>query len=133
MKLYDWLSIDKGSYDCYDTDFNICVTIDWIDQRLTIDGKKLNDSDYDNFVVELMKKVDVIDKLSSCELCCSWSKLINNNKEKFKDFASKHWKQQYSDPEEFNYQWIKELHYYVAGEVSEIFYSALLGFVKTLE
>lgn len=68
MKLYDWLSIDKGCYDCYDTDHDICVTIDWIDQTLTVDGKKLNDSAYDNFVIELTKKVKSSTK--SLTVCC---------------------------------------------------------------
>lgn len=133
MKLYDWLSIDKGCYDCYDTDLDICVTIDWIDQTLTVDGKKLNDSAYDNFVIELTKKVEIIDKISDCVLCCKWSKLIDDNKDKFADFANKHWSHTYSDPDEFKYQWIKELHYYVAGEVPESFYTTLLEFVKTLQ
>lgn len=123
MKLYDWLSIDKGCYDCYDVDIDVCVTIDWIDSI---------ESDYDKFVVELMKKVDFIDKISDWELSCNWSRLIDDNKEKFTDFATKHWSQLYSDPTEFTYQWIKELHYYVAGEMSESFYPTLLEFVKTL-
>lgn len=124
MKLYDWLSIDKGCYDCYDTDYDISVTIDWIDSI---------DSDYERFAIELMKKVDIFDKVSDCILSCNWSKLIDDNKDKFADFANKHWSHTYSDPDEFKYQWIKELHYYVAGEVPEDFYKTLLEFVKTLQ
>lgn len=55
MKLYDWLSIDKGSYDCYDTDVDGSVTIDWIDKPK---------SDYDFFVVGLLKKVEIEQKKS---------------------------------------------------------------------
>lgn len=123
MKLYDWLSIDKGSYDCYDTDIDESVTIDWIDKPK---------SDYDFFVVGLLKKVDIEQKTDGCTLVCDWSKLIRENLSKFKAFTKEHWEHDYKDKYEFIYQWIRELHYYVAGCVSESFYSTLKEFVDSL-
>lgn len=123
MKLYDWLSIDKGSYDCYDTDIDGSVTIDWIDKP---------ESDYDFFVVGLLKKVDIEQKTDDCTLVCDWSKLIRENLTKFKSFTKRHWERDYKDEYDFIYQWIRELHYYVAGYVNDSFYSTLKDFVNSL-
>lgn len=123
MKLYDWLSIDKGSYDCYDTDIDESVTIDWIDKPK---------SDYDFFVVGLLKKVDIEQKTDDCTLVCDWSKLIRENFTKFKLFTKEHWARDYKDEYDFIYQWIRELHSYVAGYVNDSFYSTLKGFVDSL-
>lgn len=123
MKLYDWLSIDKGSYDCYDTDIDESVTIDWIDKPK---------SDYDFFVVGLLKKVDIEQKTDDCTLVCDWSKLIRENFTKFKRFTKEYWARDYKDEYDFIYQWIRELHSYVAGYVNDSFYSTLKGFVDSL-
>lgn len=123
MKLYDWLSVDKGSYDCYDTDIDESVTIDWIDKPK---------SDYDFFVVGLLKKVDIEQKTDDCTLVCDWSKLIRENFTKFKRFTKEYWARDYKDEYDFIYQWIRELHSYVAGYVNDSFYSTLKGFVDSL-
>ena len=123
MKLYDWLSIDKGSYDCYDTDIDESVTIDWIDKPK---------SDYDFFVVGLLKKVDIEQKTDDCTLVCDWSKLIRENFTKFKRFTKEYWARDYKDEYDFIYQWIRELHSYVAGYVNDSFYSTLKDFVDSL-
>lgn len=123
MKLYDRLSIDKGSYDCYDTDIDESVTIDWIDKPK---------SDYDFFVVGLLKKVDIEQKTDACTLVCDWSKLIRENFTKFKRFTKEYWARDYKDEYDFIYQWIRELHSYVAGYVNDSFYSTLKGFVDSL-
>lgn len=123
MKLYDWLSIDKGSYDCYDTDIDESVTIDWIDKPK---------SDYDFFVVGLLKKVDIEQKTDDCTLVCDWSKLIRANFTKFKHFTKEYWARDYKDEYDFIYQWIMELHSYVAGYVNDSFYSTLKEFVDSL-
>ena len=99
MKLYDWLSIDKGSYDCYDTDIDESVTIDWIDKPK---------SDYDFFVVGLLKKVDIEQKTDDCTLVCDWSKLIRENFTKFKRFTKEYWARDYKDEYDFIYQWIRD-------------------------
>lgn len=126
MKLYDWWKHDKGSYDCYDTELTISVTIDWID------GSLLN-SDYGKFAVELTKKVDFVERVSDSTLICDWSKLIRDNYSKFKEFTAWNWQRDYADPEEFIFQWIRELHYYVAGYVPEETYSKILDLVDTLK
>lgn len=124
MKLYDWLSIDKGSYDCYDTDLDVSVTIDWIGNCKT---------DYDFFVADLIKKVEIEQKTDDCTLICNWSKLIKDNMERFKSFTKDHWETDYDNETEFMYQWIRELHYYVAGYVSEDYYSTLRSFIESLD
>jgi hypothetical protein len=56
--------------------------------------------------------------------------------EKFRKFTAENWYEncQYeNDNDEFIYQWINEIHQYMAGNVSEDFYDELVKFVKTLE
>jgi hypothetical protein len=54
--------------------------------------------------------------------------------EKFKKFTAEHWNNQYEDDEdEFIYQWINEIHLYMAGYTTERIYKLLNQFVETLE
>ncbi|MBQ9680308.1 MAG: hypothetical protein IJV48_06490 [Ruminococcus sp.] len=126
MKLYDWLSIDKGGYNCCDSELaaiELSVTLGWIESPQT---------DYDFFVIGLMKKVDIIKKIDDYTLICEWSDLIRKNMSKFKDFTKEHWERDYKDEDHFLYQWIRELHSYVAGYVNDSFYSTLKDFVNSL-
>lgn len=127
MKLYEVMKMSEGDFDTYDTVFDADVTVCYIEEN----GK--NDS-YDKFCIELMKKVEVVRIIPESHLTCDWSKLIYDNMEKFKAFTAKHWDNQYEDDEdEFVYQWINEIHYYLAGYVSEDFYDELVEFVVTLK
>lgn len=124
IKLYDYLKMSEADYDTYDTDYDACVTVCYIDEE--------ND-DYDKFCNGIIKKVNVVE-INGDELVCDWSKLIERNIIKFKEFTSKHWRNQYEDDiDEFIYQWINEIHYYMAGYVSESFYSVLIKFIDTLD
>lgn len=124
IKLYDYLKMSEADYDTYDTDYDACVTVCYIDEE--------ND-DYDKFCNGIIKKVNVVE-INGDELVCDWSKLIERNIIKFKKFTSKHWRNQYEDDiDEFIYQWINEIHYYMAGYVSESFYSVLNEFLDTLD
>ena len=124
IKLYDYLKMSEADYDTYDADYDACVTVCYIDEE--------ND-DYDKFCNGIIKKVNVIE-INGDELVCDWSKLIERNIIKFKEFTSKHWRNQYEDDiDEFVYQWINEIHYYMAGYVSECFYSVLNRFIDSLD
>ena len=123
MKLYEFLKVTQRDYDCYDTNYDACVTVCYIDE--------VRDK-YDKFCVELTKKVDVVVQTSDTSLACDWSKLIADNYDVFKAFTIVNWARDYEDESEFIYQWIHELNVYVAGSVSEKFYNKLCQLIKTL-
>ena len=126
MKLYDFIKLTECDYDTYDTIYDAVVTVCYIEEN------EENDF-YDKFCIELMKKVNV-EKQSDDALIVEWTELIQKNMDKFKEFTNNHWRYNYEDDEdEFIYQWIEEIHSYMAGYVSEKFYETLFNFVETLE
>lgn len=126
MKLYDFMKITEEDYDTYDTIYDAVATVCYIAEEDVYD-------DYDKFCIEVMKKVELEDKVGD-GLAVRWTDLITDNMEKFRAFTGKHWKCTYEDDEdEFICQWINEINYYLAGYVSEGFYKILLDFVKTLK
>lgn len=130
MKLYDFMKVSMNDWDTYDNVYDACVTVCYIDEEYSDD----NFANFDKFNIELMKKVDVIRQTDDCSLLVDWTKLITDNMDKFRAFTEKHWGRKYrDDDDEFIYQWINEIHYYVAGYVSEDFYDILAEFVETLE
>lgn len=121
--LYDYLKMNKSDYDTYDTEYDAVITVCYIDCEC---------DDYDKFCNAIIKKVDVV-KAYNYGLTVNWSNLIKRNMDKFRAFAMKHWAFEYEDEDEFIYQWVKEIHYYIAGYVSIDFYSVLNEFVDGLE
>ena len=123
MTLYEYLRMTEDDFDTYDTEYDNGVTVCYIDDE---------DDEYDKFCNGIIKKVDVV-KVGSYGLTVNWSELIERNMGKFKKFTKKHWNRQYEDDtDEFIYQWINEIHMYMAGYVSESFYSVLNEFVDSL-
>jgi len=123
MTLFEYLKMSEADYDTYDTEYDNGVTVCYIDEE--------ND-EYDKFCNGIIKKVDVV-KINGDVLTVNWSELIKRNMYKFKEFTAKHWKHQYEDNiDEFIYQWINEVHMYMAGYVGESFYSVLNKFVDSL-
>lgn len=124
MKLYEFMKLSEADYDTYDTVYDACVTVCYADEEA---------DSYDRFCNEIMKKVEVTEVHESC-LIVDWSALISGNIDKFRKFTENHWKYTYEDDEdELIYQWINEINAYMAGYVSEDFYSVLVKFVETLE
>ena len=126
MKLYDFMKISQNDYDTCDTVYDTVVTVCYIDEEDMEDN-------YDKFCIEMMKKVE-LEEQNDDILIVKWTELIQNNMEKFKEFARENWIYDYEDDEdEFIYQWIKEIHYYLAGYVAEDFYDKLVELVETLK
>lgn len=124
MTLYEYMKMSENDYDTCDTTYDAVVTVCYIYEE--------ND-EYDKFCNGIIKKVNVIN-INDDVLIVNWSELIERNMDKFKKFTKKHWKYQYeNDIDEFVYQWINEIHMYMAGYVSESFYSVLNKFVDSLE
>lgn len=125
MTLFEYLQIAENDFDTYDTKYDTGVTVCHIDEE---------DDDYDKFCNNIVKKVNVVE-VHKHSLTVNWSELIERNMDKFKEFTAKHWHKncQYEDDiDEFVYQWINEIHMYMAGYVSESFYSKLNNLVDSL-
>ena len=128
MKLYDFMKDAQNDFDTEDTIYCAVVTVCYIDEA---DAK----DNYDKFCIELMKKVEM-EKQIGDGLLVKWTDLIQNNMEKFRAFTKENWYEscQYEDDDdEFIYQWINEIHQYMAGNVAEDFYDELIKLVQTLE
>lgn len=125
MTLFEYLQMAENDFDTYDTKYDTGVTVCHICEADEAD-------EYDKFCNGIIKKVDVVE-INGDTLTVNWSELIERNIDKFKEFTAKHWRHQYEkDIDEFEYQWINEIHMYMAGYVSEDFYSVLNKFVDSL-
>lgn len=126
MTLYEYLKMTEGDFDTYDTKYDAVVTVCYIDEESECDN-------YDKFCNSIIKKVNVI-KVNGDVLIVDWCELIERNLVKFKNFTEEYWKYKYEDDiDEFMYQWINEIHLYMAGYVDEYLYSVLNNFIDTLE
>lgn len=126
MTLFEYLQMTECDYDTYDTKYDAGVTVCHI-------YEEDDNDDYDKFCNGIIKKVNVV-KINGDILIVDWSELIERNMDKFKAFTKEHWRYQYEDDiDEFECQWINEIHMYMAGYVSESFYSKLNKFVDSLE
>ena len=127
MKLYDFLKVAQNDFDTCDTVYDAGVTVCYIDEA---DETRDN---YYKFCTEIIKKVDVEKQIDDI-LIVKWTDLITNNMEKFRDFTKENWYEscQYEDDDdEFVYQWINEIHQYMAGNVAEDFYDELVKLVRS--
>jgi hypothetical protein len=118
--------MSESDYDTYDTKYDAEITVCYIDKEC---------DEYDKFCNGIIQKVNVI-KVNGDVLIVNWSELIERNIEKFKEFTAKYWREdcQYEDDiDEFVYQWINEINQYIAGNVSESFYSKLNKLVENLK
>ena len=124
MTLYEYIQMAENDFDTYDTKYDASVTVCHIYEE---------DDDYDKFCNGIIKKVNVVE-IHGDSLTVNWSELVERNMDKFIWFAREHWAFDYEDDiDEFVYQWINEIHMYMAGYVSEDFYSVLNEFVDSLE
>ena len=127
MTLFDFVRTTQRDWDVYDNVYDAEVTVSHIEE---------NKEPYDKFCNEIIKKVTVVRQTSDYSLEAKWTKLILDNLEKFRAFTRMYWhdEAQYEDDDdEFIYQWINEIHGYMAGNVAEEFYEILVEFVEELE
>lgn len=127
ITLYDFLKVTQRDFDTYDTEYDTEVTVCYIaDEDVT--------DEYDKFCTEIIKLVNVVRQNGEYSLIVNWNDLIKCNMEKFKEFTEENWVFTYeNDIDEFIYQWIKEIHLYLAGYVSENFYGKLNKFLAELK
>ena len=126
MTLYEFMKMSECDYDTYDVDFDTIVTVCLPDEDDNLDA-------YGKFCFEIIKKVEVL-KVIDSGLIVDWSGFIKRNIEQLREFADEYWYNNYEDDEdEFVYQWINEIHAYLAGYVSEDIYEKFVELVETLD
>lgn len=126
MTLYEFMKMSECDYDTYDVDFDAIVTVCLPDEDDDLDA-------YSKFCFEIIKKVNVV-KVIDTGLIVDWSGFIKRNIEQLREFTDEYWYNNYADDEdEFVYQWINEIHAYLAGYVSEDIYKKLVELVETLD
>lgn len=126
MTLYEYLKLRENDFDTYDTVYDTGVTVCYIE---------IERDEYDKFCNGIIKKVNVI-HINDDTPTVNWAEMIERNIGKFKAFTKEHWYancQYEDDTDEFIYQWINEIHQYMAGYVSMDFYSVLNKLVDSLE
>jgi hypothetical protein len=126
MTLYEYLKMRENDFDTCDTVYDTGVTVCYIEKEK---------DEYDKFCNGIIKKVDVIHIDEDCPTV-NWYEMIERNIDKFKAFTKENWYEdcQYEDDvDEFIYQWINEIHQYMAGNVSMDFYTILNELVDSLE
>ena len=126
MTLYEFMKMSECDYDTYDVDFDAIVTVCLPDEDDNLDV-------YEKFCFEIINKVDVV-KVTDTGLIVDWSGFIKRNIKQLREFTDEYWYNNYADDDnEFVYQWINELHAYLAGYVSEDIYEKLVKLVETLD
>lgn len=118
MTLYEFIKVANNDYDTYDTVYDAIVTVCAFDKE-----DEQSEEYYEKFRIGIMKFVEVVDGISKYEITCKWTDFIERNFDLFKQFTYKHWKIWYDDDrEEFVYQWINEIHAFIAGCTTESVY-----------
>lgn len=126
MTLFAYMDMHQEDIDTYDTEYDAVVTVCYMEEENAQDN-------YDRFCLDIIKKVEV-DSAAHGNVIVDWSGLIERNMEKFRAFTAKYWRYQYEDDdEEFVYQWIREINYYLAGYVGEDTYCVLNEFLQELD
>ena len=129
MNLLEYVRKHKADFDTYDTEFDACITVCYIDEDDMREG-----DNYTRFCAFLMSKVEV-EEGDGGDPVCRWSELIRHNMETFRAFTREYWKKscQYPDDDDFIEAWLHEIHMYLAGYVSESFYAELVELAEELE
>ena len=130
ISIFDFLRIMKSDFDFVDTTLDASVTCCYID------ADEYEETDwYEMFCNEIIKKVEVCEAITDCMVSAKWYEFIKHNKDAFETFMQTHWGIWYSPTkyfDEFAYQWINEIHNYMAGNVPDDFYKTLYEFAVTL-
>lgn len=119
--------MEKADFDTYDTVFDTEVTVCCpMEFFINIRKKDTENEWYDTFYDFILKHVVVVEKTSECECIAEWTPFITNNLEVFKEIAKDMWCEEWvykydgePDDDDLIYEWINEIHSWLAGYVSE--------------
>lgn len=122
MTLYDFIAKEQADFDTFDTEYDVCVTV--CEPYEYDEGKEKEP--YDVFTELIMKNVEVESKTGECTCVCKWSDFINRNIDTFKRAAEQLWYALPKTDDTLVYEWIKEIHYWLAGCVSNKTYDKFI-------
>lgn len=110
MTLYEKIREEEYEFDTCDDVYDIIIT--------TVDIDEENDwySKFGNFI---MKNVNVLEEAGGCDYVCDWSAFITENLSVFREAADAMWRRTPKDDDDLTYEWIREIHFWLAGYVSE--------------
>ena len=118
MTLYEFITTEHADFDTYDTVFDTCVTVCEPYEYEEGEEKEY----YDIFNDLIMKNVEFSEKISECSCVCKWRDFIKKNLEVFRKAADELWVRTPKEDDDLIYGWIKEIHAWMAGYVSESTY-----------
>ena len=123
MTLYELLKMEQCDFDTFDTVFDICVTV--CDPYVPDEGEE---EWFDKFYDFIIKNVEVMEKTGECTCICKWYDFIKNNIEVFRNAANDMWFEDCipDNEEDLIYEWIKDIHLWLAGYGSECEYKKFM-------
>lgn len=122
MTLYDFIRMEDTDFDTYDTVFDAEVTV-----CVPYDDSEITEW-YDKFYNFIIKHVEFKEKISEYECTAEWTNFITDNLEIFREAANDMWYDDRvpDDNDDLIYEWIKEIHSWLAGYVSEAEYQKFM-------
>lgn len=127
MKIKEYLDTLPCDIDTYDKVFDAVVTCCQISDEEFKEEEKGNFKYYYRFIKYIYENVDVIDPKYAI---CNWAGFVEKNIDVFQKFMEEHWIHCYTDKDDFIYQWIKEIHLWLAGYSYENNYKCLLKMLE---
>lgn len=133
MTILELLNKTHADFDVYDTEFDESVCCCDMDEE---DVKENEGDNYYLFCYNLLSRMPLYEEhdygIDYGTASAEWCKLIETNFDLFKEFTKRHWGCDYEDKDDFIYNWISEIHYYLAGYTDEGVYSDLVELVDKL-
>lgn len=85
---------------------------------------------YDYFSDYIYDNVKIIKAMPDKDyVVADWTGFVNEHFDKLKDFSRLYWRGDYDDKDKFTYEWITEIHGWLAGEVNDQRYNDFLSVV----
>jgi len=120
MNFYEVLEkTDSADFDVCDNVYDILYTFCWDKEMFS------TVEEYNTFCKELFKRTEVEKFISSNHVCLKLTDMIKANVGLFKQYMIDHWRFQYDDESDFEYEWCKELLLFTCGYGSEGQYRSL--------
>lgn len=123
MTLYEFGQLGNSCLDTCDDVFDIIITVD-----ILTDDEENDMGYYGKFANFICKNVNVLGKAGGCDVVADWSALITENMSVFRKAANAMWYEGSvpDDDDDFVYEWLTEIHGWLAGGVSESAYKKFM-------
>lgn len=127
MNLFEFLIMGDVDYDTFDNVYDTCVTV-----CVPYEYENTEEMDYyDKFTVFIYKSVKILERHKSKyseTLVVNWSEFIEKNLDTFRAIAEDMWREETipKDNDDLVYDWINELHAWLAGYVSDSRYQEFM-------